>query len=282
MSIFPTVRTNGTRLTKMNGKEIHNKDVDMLSVLTLNLRFGLADDGPNSWQHRKKAFPSFFKTRIFDFIGLQEANNFQIEFLSKILNDYNYIGKREPAPYFWQDNIIFHKKAWRCIHQEHFYLSPTPEIPSRPPESRWARQCTMGLFENRSRKLICVNTHFDFDISVQIESARIIMERLSHLPCDLPVILFGDFNATPSCPCHEIFTGHGRKNEICLKNIFKKPYPGTHHGFTGNKNGNYIDWILYRGRIIPKDCQVIQETIDGIYLSDHFPIYARFEWKKEK
>jgi endonuclease/exonuclease/phosphatase family metal-dependent hydrolase len=266
----------------MNNHKNHDKDIEILSVLTLNLRFGLADDGPNSWQHRKKAFVSFFKSHCFDFIGLQEANNFQTEFLSTILCDYDYIGKRDPAPSFWQDNIIFYKNTWKCIHKEHFYLSPTPEVPSRPPRSRWARQCTMGLFENRGRKLICANTHFDFERSVQIESAKIIMERLLHLPDDLPVILIGDFNATPSCPCHEIFTGHGEGKGICLKNIFKKPYPGTHHGFTGNKNGNYIDWILYRGRIIPRDYRVIQDTVDGIYLSDHFPIYAKFEWEIEE
>ena len=33
----------------------------MFSVLTLNLRFGLADDGANNWRYRKKGFQPFLE-----------------------------------------------------------------------------------------------------------------------------------------------------------------------------------------------------------------------------
>ncbi len=256
----------------------------MISAITLNLRFGLADDGPNSWPYRKKSFPSFFEKYRAEFIGLQEANDFQIDFIRKILTEYNFIGRRYPAPSFWQNNIIFYKKTWECIYREHFFLSPTPMIPSRSRKSQWPRQCTMGIFKNNHRKLICINTHFDFDAEVQIESARLIMERLSNLPSDLPAILIGDFNATPSSLCHIIFTGEDQKLKTkgpYFKNTFEKPFPGTHHGFTGNTKGDHIDWILYRGGIIPEDCMAIQTTFEGVYPSDHFPLYAKFKWKNK-
>ena len=128
--------------------------------------------------------------------------------------------------------------------------------------------------------IICVNTHFDFDTSVQIKSARLIMERLLRFPSDIPVIMVGDFNTTPFSPCYNIFTGHGQKieeKECYFKNAFKKPFPGTHHGFTGSINGDYIDWILYRGKIFKRESMVIRDTIDGLYPSDHFPLYATFK-----
>ena len=131
--------------------------------------------------------------------------------------------------------------------------------------------------------LICVNTHFDFDVSVQVDSAKLIVDRLSYLPLDVPVILMGDFNALPLSPCHNIFTGKGQKRasmEGFFKNAFKKPFPGTQHGFSGNLDGDHIDWILYRGKIEIKDILVVHGTIDGRYPSDHFPIYATFEEKK--
>jgi len=254
----------------------------MISVLTLNLRFGLADDGTNNWRYRKKCFPSLFEKYRVDFIGFQEANDFQIDFLNNILPEYDFIGKRSPSPPFWQNNIIFFKKTWKCIYQEHFFLSPTPKIPSRFPESLWPRQCTIGMFKNCDRTLICANTHFDFDVSVQIESAKLIMTRLLHLPSDVPVILVGDFNAIPLSPCYNIFTGQNQKpdrKERYLKNVFTRPFPGTHHGFTGDLNGDHIDWILYRGRIVKKDYMVIQDTIHGLYPSDHFPVYSTFQWE---
>jgi len=64
-----------------------------------------------------------------------------------------------------------------------------------------------------------------------------------------------------------------------LKNAFEKPFPGTHHGFTGVSKGDHIDWVLYRGNLRVKDSTVIQDRFDGRYMSDHFPLYARFKWK---
>jgi endonuclease/exonuclease/phosphatase family metal-dependent hydrolase len=259
-----------------------NPPIDF-GVLTLNLRFGLADDGPNSWRYRKMGFPSLFNMYRPDFIGLQEANDFQIEFINEILNEYGYIGKRSPAPSFWQNNVIFYQKIWTSIDARHFFLSPTPQIPSRFRESRWPRQCTVGLFEDGRHRLICINTHFDFDASVQKKSACLILEYLSDLPADVPAILMGDFNATPSQSCHEILTRKSHDVPMqgsSFQNIFTKTFPGTYHGFSGNPEGNHIDWILYRGRIVPSEKKVIRETFEGIYPSDHFPVYARFRWQE--
>ena len=254
----------------------------MFSVLTFNMRFGLADDGGNSWQSRKKAFSPLLNTYSGDFICFQEANAFQVDFLKEILAEYDFIGKRSPAPSFWQNNIIFYQKSWKCIYCKHFFLSPTPMIPSRFRESRWPRQCTLGMFKKRDRRLICINTHFDFDAEVQVKSAAMIMEQLSMLPPELPAMIVGDFNATPLSPCHNVFTGQNHESNIedlYLKNVFVKPFPGTHHGFTGDKNGDHIDWILYRGRIISDNCEVIYGTFNGVYPSDHFPVFATFKWK---
>lgn len=259
---------------------VQNKNT-MFSVLTLNLRFGLADDGPNDWRYRKKGFHSLFEKYQTDFLGFQEANDFQIDFLENLLTDYDYIGKRSPSPPFWQNNILFFKKTWTCIHNEHFFLSPTPSVPSRFTKSLWPRQCTMGMFKTERRQLICINTHFDFDVSVQIQSANLILDRLSNLPDDVPVVLMGDFNCAPFSPCYKIFTDKDNsspENAVCFKDAFRKPFTGTHHGFTGNTDGDHIDWILFRGKIILKNSTVILDTFQNVYLSDHFPLCAEFVW----
>lgn len=252
----------------------------MISVFTLNLRFGLADDGPNSWQYRKKGLPHLFKAYPADFYCFQEANDFQTDELREILVEYGHIGQRSPSPPFWQNNIIFYRQNWACKRSEHFFLSPTPTIPSRFRESLWPRQCSFGLFEDKRRRFLCANTHLDFDPSVQVESAKLIMDRLSEFPSDIPAVLAGDFNTTPLSLCHEIFTGDHAASEAdapCFKNAFQSPFPGTHHGFTGTREGDHIDWILYRGPIRPTDARVVRDFIDGVYPSDHFALYATFE-----
>ena len=35
-----------------------------VSVLSLNLRFGLADDGPNAWEHRKESIVKLFRKHV--------------------------------------------------------------------------------------------------------------------------------------------------------------------------------------------------------------------------
>ena len=46
----------------------------------------------------------------------------------------------------------------------------------------------------------------------------------------------------------------------------------------GRTDGDHIDWILYRGNIAPVNYNVVASTFEGIYPSDHFPVYAKFRW----
>jgi endonuclease/exonuclease/phosphatase family metal-dependent hydrolase len=138
------------------------------------------------------------------------------------------------------------------------------------------------MFKTNRRRMICINTHLDFDTSVQVQSARLILDRLSQLPGDIPVILMGDFNAAPFSPCYDIFTGNDDQPAVktsCFKDAFEQPYTGTHHGFTGHSDGDQIDWILFRGKIAVKHSRVIRNTFNRIYISDHFPLYAEFKWE---
>ena len=96
-------------MTDKNSRTDNRAGSVAFSAMTFNLRFGLADDGANSWDRRKKALPALFNQYQPDFIGLQEANDFQIEFLANILVGYAYIGKFSPAPRNWQSNVIFLK-----------------------------------------------------------------------------------------------------------------------------------------------------------------------------
>lgn len=254
-----------------------------ISVFTLNVRFGLADDGPNSWRYRKKAFPILLNKYLSDFMAFQEVNDFQGEFLKKNLAGYHNIGKRQSAPIFWQNNLIFYRDNWKCIKWDHFYLSATPDIPSRSPKSKWPRQCTIGLFEYQKTTLILINTHFDFNEQIQVESAGYIMERLLKFPLDIPAILVGDFNCNPSQPCHKVFTGENQevidssRDPRFFKPVFLESNAGTHHGFTGESGESQIDWIMYRGKLKPVEWGIIREKFAGFYPSDHFPLYAVFE-----
>ena len=253
--------------------------VSKLSVLSFNLRFGLADDGPNGWEYRRASVVKLFKEQSPDFIATQEANDFQIDFLAENLSEYSYIGRRSPAPKFWQNNILFYRKKIVCKYDLLFFLSQTPHIPSRSFGSQYPRQGTLGLFHFNGQPLISINTHFDFETPAQMGATRTIKEQLASYGDKIPTILMGDFNATPESLCYKRLTGKNVDggDGMDFNETFKEPYPSTLHRFTGKPVGGYIDWILYRGHIHLKTCTVLQEPTDGIYPSDHFPVTAIFE-----
>jgi endonuclease/exonuclease/phosphatase family metal-dependent hydrolase len=253
--------------------------VKEISVLSLNLRFGLADDGPNGWEYRKESVAKLFQRQHSDFIATQEANSFQIDFLADSLPDYGYIGRRSPAPRFWQDNVLFYRKPIVCKDYVHFFLSETPHVPSRSFGSRFPRQGTLGLFLVNDRSLICIDTHLDFETPAQMGAARVIKQQLALFPDGTAAILMGDFNTTPESPCYRWLTGKEADSEagFQFKETFTRPYPSTFHQFTGKPVAGYIDWILYRGPLQLKACRVLQESVSDIHPSDHYPVEAIFE-----
>ncbi len=256
-------------------------NLDRFSVMTLNLRFGLAKDGPNAWRHRKKLMSGLFRAYPVDFIACQEVNGFQAADLASILKDYCLIGCRQPAPSFWQNNIILFRKDWHVQNTAHFYLSETPDIPSRSRKSRWPRQCTIGTFQRMSRKLTCINTHFDFASSVQAFSARLIMKRLILRSDPVPAVLMGDFNAPFDSQHYRIFTGDLVTKEgqgISFHNVFDDTPGGTQHGFSGKPGQDCIDWILHTRGISPENAMVVKDHVQGAYYSDHFPVVATFSF----
>ncbi len=251
----------------------------MVRLMNLNLRFGLAEDGPNNWRFRCRAYPILLKKHPCDFYAFQEANGFQIDFLAELLDGYDYIGRRSPAPDRWQNNVIFFHRRWRCTLNRHIYLSETPHIESKYADSRWPRQSTLGSFDCDGRKLTCVTTHFDFDDDVQRRSALLVQQQINLISENDPVILAGDFNCAPGSACYAAFTDRKESHGPKFNNAFDPPpYAGTYHGFKGTSSTPPIDWILYRGDIHVSHAQVIAQSYGGFYPSDHFPLLAEFYW----
>jgi len=243
------------------------------SVMSANLRFGRADDGPNGWAFRRESLLAIFLKYAPDFLAVQEANDFQADYLIHHLAEYNFIGLRENAPEFWQNNMIFFKTPWRMVDRMHFFLSDTPSEPSKWKDSKWPRQCTMGRFTRADTTLTVVNTHFDFLQRVQVRSAKMILEKLNDFTPNSTVLLTGDFNAPPDGKARKVFEKQGG-----FSDAFDGRFGGTHHGFTGRPVSDRIDWILYKGLLRPyrPTRKIIRERPGGIFPSDHFQVYSEF------
>jgi len=238
--------------------------------MTMNLRFGLAEDGDNSWKRRKPLVSKLLKQYSVEFLGIQEANHFQTEFLSKTLNSHGFIGWHNRSSQQWQSNLVFFPDTWACLKSRHYFLSKTPAVESRLPGSKWPRQCVIGLFEKADQQIIFATTHFDFKESVQEKSASLVTGFLSEFPRDCPVIITGDFNANPGSKAYDVF----KSNSFC--EVFENQPATTFHHFTGKTTRDHLDWILYRGKVTLLKKDIILDSFSGRYPSDHYPVRAVF------
>ena len=57
-------------------------------VMSYNLRYGLADDGENSWEFRREASVRMLEDIRPDCFGLQEALDFQVDYLLENTDNY--------------------------------------------------------------------------------------------------------------------------------------------------------------------------------------------------
>lgn len=241
---------------------------DQVSIMTMNLRFGLAKDKDNGWEQRKSLVGRILDRSPGDFYGFQEVNHFQADFLAAHLKDHKGVGQYNPKVPWWQSNMIFHHKSWSCLGFRHHFISQTPDIPSKLSGSKWPRQCVIGWFEKQGRQVVVANTHFDFDARVQARSADLVVTFLDRFPRGLPTAVCGDFNSEPGSPAHRRFCAKGF-DEVLLGE--KKT---TFHEFKGGDTGPHIDWILFRGGFSLLSSKVVTDDFSGRFPSDHYPVQA--------
>lgn len=80
---------------------------------------------------------------------------------------------------------------------------------------------------------------------------------------DRPLFLMGDFNCKPGSAPYNIFEGDKNSNT-----------PSLMHDTI--ENGTDIDWILYKGDVKVLRYEEVDYNVDGVYPSDHNPIYVEF------
>ncbi|MEM1246493.1 MAG: endonuclease/exonuclease/phosphatase family protein [Acidobacteriota bacterium] len=250
------------------------------------MRYGLADDGPNSWPQRRQLVFDLIERGRYDFIGLQEALPFQIEEILEAVAGYDvYYRTREIDPSEGEAcAVLYRSDRWALDEAESgtLWLSETPETAgSQSWDSSLPRIATWVSVEERSagRRWHVVNTHFDHrGEGARIESAGIVRELAKSLAASTPVVVLGDFNAAESsAPMLELLRAEG---DFTLEDSFRKLHPGardvgTFNSWTGETAGDKIDAVLVGPGIDVLEAEILRDHEDGRYPSDHYPVRAR-------
>jgi endonuclease/exonuclease/phosphatase family metal-dependent hydrolase len=256
-----------------------------LRVMTFNVRYPSPDDGPNRWDLRKDLVVDTIRGKAPDLVGTQELFSEQGQYIVEKLPEYAWFGLSRRGNREDEHMGVFYKKdRLRLVESGNFWLSETPETPG---SMSWSvslpRMATWGLFElpDSGRRFYFFNTHFPHrreDDQARLECARVLAQRISRTPGNLPLILTGDFNAAPDSAPYAVFAGTLKDARLSAERRIGPD--GTNSGFAGSTSGRRIDWIFYRGGLKAVESETIVNGRDGRFPSDHFPVLAVFEFQE--
>lgn len=247
-----------------------------LTVMSYNIRLGSADDGTNSWQFRCPASVLMIEDLKPDVIGVQEALLPQLLFLDENCRSYDYVGAgREDGKKKGEyAAIIYNKKTVSVVKWGTFWLSETPEEPSKGWDAACIRSSTWAVMKSKAsgKKFLFINTHFDhMGENARRESAALMISKISELnPDGLPVVLVGDFNVEYTHPDMSPVTD-SMKNARKIAAITDSS--ATYHGW--GKASEVIDHIFYTGfRSCTRFETVTKPYAERKFISDHYPVEA--------
>jgi endonuclease/exonuclease/phosphatase family metal-dependent hydrolase len=262
-----------------------------IPIMTFNIRYDNPQDGADRWSNRKEKVAQTIISHQAQVIGIQEALHHQCTELASYLKGYKWIGvgrddgkdQGEYAPIFYK------KKFWRLLDWGTFWLSPTPEKPSKGWDAALPRILTWSKFKHKkSKKTVYIfNTHFDHrGNEARFHSTSLIREKIQQLAGNAPYILTGDFNFTPDKDPYTNLMAPGGGISIMdgkLGSIEPPKGPeGTYSGFRVQSKTpeNRIDYIFVHPSIDVLQYEVITTSWNGHYPSDHFPVVCQIDLGK--
>ena len=259
-------------------------EVEPLSVMSFNVRYGTAGDGEHSWPNRKDAACAMILDQRPAVFGVQEALDFQLAYFEEHCPGYKYVGVgREDGIHEGEHMAVFYDTE-RIELEEWgtYWLSETPFKPSMGWDAACRRTATWTLLRDKAadRLFYFVNTHLDH---VGKEARRkgllLLVERINMMnPDEYPMVLTGDMNVSPDDPClNELRT----LMEDARQSAPETDNETTYHDW-GKVSKEPIDYVFYAGFEGCDKFEVIRQPYLGVdYVSDHYPVKAMLHYTSE-
>lgn len=274
-SLIPFLFLVGTILS------VHAQTIDVISY---NIRYDNPDDAPNNWDNRKEFLISQLNFYNPDVFGVQEGLIHQVKEIDQGLEDYAYfgVGRDYGDERGEHTAVLYNKQRLKLLNQSTFWLSLTPDKPSKGWDAALPRTCTYGVFESKNdgTKFMVFNTHFDHvGVKAREESSKLILEKIKELNTEnYPVVLTGDFNLESNSPGVQVILGDMKDTHIAAgKNAFGPK--GTFNGFEFTKPvERRIDYIFVSDKFQVLKSAILSDSKDCRYPSDHLPVFARLKY----
>ncbi len=256
-------------------------------VMTYNIRLDLESDGVNRWSNRREQFIGQIRLMRPAILGLQEVVAGQKADLERAMPEYRFLGvARDDGKSAGEfSNLAVDRSVFQVRSSGTFWLSPTPNVPSKGWDAAYRRIATWAHLSRKSdgKRFLALNTHLDNEgQTARLESARQIVRWLAanRKPGE-KVLVTGDLNTEPGTPPLQELTSPdlGLRDAALISKTPAVGPDGTWNDFEAlPKDSVRIDFVLVDPVIEVEQYGVLAWHGQGNRTaSDHFPVVADLE-----
>ncbi len=249
--------------------------VETVRVMSFNIRcLGV---GTDTWRDRIGIVTETIVKSEADSVGVQEATTAWMKTLKDELVDYASVGVgRDDGKDGGEHSAIFYlKNKYNLIDSGTFWLSETPDVPSKSWDSSLNRICTWAVLQNKEtgESYVHLNSHFDHvGLKAREESVKLILAKAEQYK-DLPVVFTADMNVKEGSKNYIAMTSETLKDTKYIAEDTMN-YLTFHDTKPRSNRNNVIDYVMVNEKFAATSYKVVTAGIDGRYVSDHFPVYA--------
>ncbi len=260
---------------------------DELKIMSFNVRTKTDGDTEHkAWDNRKDACVALIKDQMPSVIGFQEADfTSQWSYIKEELKEYYgaYGVNRDNGKESGSGEtmgIMYNKSTVEKLDGGTFWLSETPDTPSKGFGANYYRNATWGLFKHKPSgiKFYYINTHLDHQVAnAQIEGMKLISKHFDEFRDSHPVFLTGDLNIKADNVALDVIESYmNNAREVAPEGL--TDFNTTYNGYITNKN-SIIDHIYCSNHLKVVEYHTINEDYGVPFVSDHYPVYAIIKLK---
>ncbi len=240
------------------------------------------------WEQRRPRLVQSIIDNDFDIFGAQEVSSVVQKEVPELIEkaggpDYTWLifcpYKEDGSAGDKAQAIIYKTDKYEVLESHHFWFSETPEVMSSGwDEMRFKRGGIIATFKDRKTgvKFVVVHAHMPLGAKANLHAAEILIEKSKQYnPEGLPEFFVGDLNTRPDTPTSDLFRTYWKDSYLTCRKA--EPGIGTFNGAITKRDlrvARRIDYIYYKGDIQIKDYEVVDTKYDGLWPSDHCPLYV--------
>ena len=216
-----------------------------------------------------------------DSLGIQEATPEWMRALDIGLPLYDWVGVDRETGKSPKENgescpIFYLKTKYTLEDSGNFWVSDTPDVPSKGPGAACIRICTWVKLKDRQtgEVFVHVNTHYDHvSEEARVQGALIVTRFIEENFAGLPVVFTADMNTNEKGEAYATMTQNLADARFAAADC--ETYGTFHAGKDPNERADYyIDFILCSKDIKTNTYRTVTKGVDSRFVSDHFPVYS--------